>query len=125
MANRFDDRDPVEVLGEEFLDRRRRGEHASVQEYAIAYPELATEICRLFPTMLAMEQFKSRNSRPLASQSISISKDWNSLVTTALYSARSDEAAWEWLSSGTAISLLLKVFPRQALRDSRFATKSL
>ncbi len=48
-------RDPVEALAEEFLDRRRRGEPATPEEYAEAHPELAEEILVLFPALLMME----------------------------------------------------------------------
>jgi eukaryotic-like serine/threonine-protein kinase len=59
MIEHTEYRNPVEVLAEEFLDRRRRGESASVEEYMAAHPESAAEIQNLFPAMLAIEQFKS------------------------------------------------------------------
>ncbi len=49
------DRDPLERLGEEFIERWRRGERPSVEEYAAAHPELADGIRSLFPGMLEME----------------------------------------------------------------------
>ncbi|MEM6799628.1 MAG: protein kinase, partial [Planctomycetota bacterium] len=49
-------REPVELLAEEFLERRRRGERVSAKDYAAAHPELADEILDLFPTMLALEK---------------------------------------------------------------------
>ena len=58
-----DERNPVEVLAEDFLERHRKGESPSVAEYTDAHPEMAEEIEALFPTMLAMERFKlSRES---------------------------------------------------------------
>jgi WD40 repeat protein/serine/threonine protein kinase len=48
-------RNPVEALAEEFLDRKRRGEPATPEEYAAAHPELADEILALFPALLMME----------------------------------------------------------------------
>src|SRR5438128_1505069 len=53
-----DDRDPVERLAEEFIARRRRGESATIDEYAARCPERADEIRDLFPTILAMEHGK-------------------------------------------------------------------
>src|SRR5262249_18524086 len=41
---------------EAFLERHRRGERPSVEEYATAHPELAGEIRRLFPALLMMEE---------------------------------------------------------------------
>ena len=49
------ERNPVERLAEEFLDRKRRGEHPTLQEYLRLYPELAEEIRDLFPALLMME----------------------------------------------------------------------
>jgi len=49
------DRNPVEALAEQFLDRVRRGEPATPEEYAAAHPELADEILALFPALLMME----------------------------------------------------------------------
>src|SRR5262245_24838383 len=48
-------RNPVEALAEEFLDRCRRGESATPEEYAEAHPGLAGETRALFPALLMME----------------------------------------------------------------------
>ena len=54
-----EERDPLEVLAAEFVDRRRRGESPSIEEYARRCPPLANRIRDLFPTILAMEGLKS------------------------------------------------------------------
>jgi serine/threonine protein kinase len=48
-------REPVELLAEEFLERRRRGERPTVEEYAMRHPELAAAIRNLFPALLLLE----------------------------------------------------------------------
>jgi WD40 repeat protein/serine/threonine protein kinase len=48
-------REPVELLAEEFLARRRRGERPTVEEYAAQHPELAAAIRDLFPALLLMD----------------------------------------------------------------------
>jgi serine/threonine protein kinase len=48
-------REPVELLAEEFLERRRRGERPAVEEYVAQHPELAGAIRDLFPALLLME----------------------------------------------------------------------
>jgi hypothetical protein len=48
-------REPVELLAEEFLERRRRGERPTVEEYALQHPELAAAIRNLFPALLLLE----------------------------------------------------------------------
>jgi hypothetical protein len=50
-----DSRNPVEALAEEFLERKRRGEDATPEEYAEKHPALADEILALFPALLMME----------------------------------------------------------------------
>src|SRR5579864_6816607 len=55
MANSSDDRIPVEELAEEFIERKRRGEQPTLDEYAARYPHLAAEIREVFPALLMME----------------------------------------------------------------------
>ena len=57
--------DPVDELAEEYLRRRRRGEHPTASEYAARYPELAAQILDLFPALELIEGLKptARRSR--------------------------------------------------------------
>lgn len=48
----------VDHLAEEFVDRCRRGEQVSIEEYVSRYPELAEFIRDLFPTLLTVEKLK-------------------------------------------------------------------
>jgi WD40 repeat protein/serine/threonine protein kinase len=52
------DRDPLERLAAEFLDRRRGGENPSPAEYAERYPEWADQIREFFPALEVMEGLK-------------------------------------------------------------------
>ena len=52
------DRNPVEMLAEEFVERQRRGERPSLSEYTRKYPELAEAIVDLFPALVVMERVK-------------------------------------------------------------------
>ncbi len=54
------DRNPIEVLAEEFVERRRRGECPSFSEYTRKYPDLAEAIADLFPALVVMERVKPR-----------------------------------------------------------------
>jgi len=58
------ERDPVEVLAEEFLQRRRRGEPVSVEEYAERHPHLADRIREVFSTALWLEEFRQEAEKP-------------------------------------------------------------
>src|SRR6516162_2482566 len=55
MKTSSGERNPVELLAEDFLDRKRRGERPTLQEYLDRHPELAEEIRDLFPALLMME----------------------------------------------------------------------
>src|SRR5262249_61529880 len=52
------DRDPLERLAAEFLDRRRRGEELSPSDYAERYPQWAEQILEFFPALEVMEGLK-------------------------------------------------------------------
>jgi hypothetical protein len=55
MTDSSGDRNPVELLAEEFVARKRRGERPTLSEYTDKYPELAGDIRDLFPALLMME----------------------------------------------------------------------
>jgi hypothetical protein len=55
MTDSSGDRNPVEILAEEFI-ARRRGEKPSLSEYSEKYPELARDIRELFPALVMMEE---------------------------------------------------------------------
>ena len=60
MAESIVERDPLEVLAAEFTARLRAGERPSIEEYATRQPDCAEQIRELFPTIAAMEQWKSQ-----------------------------------------------------------------
>src|SRR4051794_6573763 len=55
------ERDPLDVLAEEFVDRRRRGERPTVEEYADRHPDLAGQIRETFPALLMLEELKPQS----------------------------------------------------------------
>jgi serine/threonine-protein kinase len=56
------ERNPVEALAEEFLDRQRRGERPTMEEYCLRHPEIAADIRDLFPVLLRMEDLGADSS---------------------------------------------------------------
>jgi eukaryotic-like serine/threonine-protein kinase len=62
MAAGGADRNPVEVLSEEFLEQIRRGESVTPEEYALKHPELADEILALFPALMGMKELGDETS---------------------------------------------------------------
>src|SRR4051812_42721511 len=53
------DRDPLERLADEYMERRRRGDLLSPSGYAEKYPELADQILEFFPALEVMEGLKA------------------------------------------------------------------
>jgi len=60
------DRDPVEELAEDFLQRRREGAAVSISEYAERHPHLASRIRDLFPALLLVEELKPATAASLS-----------------------------------------------------------
>jgi serine/threonine protein kinase/WD40 repeat protein len=58
MSVSSSERPSIEELAEEFLERRRRGERPSLEEYAARHPHLAGEIREFFPVLGLVEDFK-------------------------------------------------------------------
>ncbi len=56
-----EDRNPVDLLADEFAERLRLGETPSVAEYAEKYPDLAEEIQEVFPSIVMLEQLNSQH----------------------------------------------------------------
>jgi hypothetical protein len=52
------ERDPLEELAAEYIERLRRGETPVIAEYQRQHPALAAEIRALFPLMASLEKLK-------------------------------------------------------------------
>ncbi|MCX6928017.1 MAG: serine/threonine-protein kinase [Verrucomicrobia bacterium] len=63
MANSNPEREPLEVLAAEYMDRLRQGQHPDIEEYAAGHPDLAEEIRELFPTIAVTERLKAQKER--------------------------------------------------------------
>ena len=60
-------REVVEQLAEEFVERFRRGERPPLTEYTERYPEHANQIRDLFPALVMMEQITPDSDSPAPS----------------------------------------------------------
>ena len=63
MAPSKHDRNPVDVLAEEFVGRVRAGQTPSIADYVTKYPQYAKEISDVFPAVLALEQLGGHEDR--------------------------------------------------------------
>ena len=76
-GDRSADRDPLDLLAEEFVERYRRGERPALAEYVEAHPELAEPIQELFPALLMMEQIKPAEGNPAPDPPCDRSPQWS------------------------------------------------
>lgn len=119
-----DARQPVEVLCEEFLDRWRRGESPTIDEYAAKYGALKDEIEVVFPAMLAMENVKtdrlarSSAGRPVQLQVERLEQLGDYRIIREL--GRGGMAiVFEAEQQSLHRRVAVKVFPQQSFNDSK------
>src|SRR3954464_8909466 len=62
MNDSGSERNPVEALAEEFLQRQRRGERPTLEDYCPPPPGLADDIRDLFPILIRMEDLGADSS---------------------------------------------------------------
>ncbi|MDG2359903.1 MAG: serine/threonine-protein kinase [Planctomycetaceae bacterium] len=60
MTDTTSDRNPIDVLGDEFSARLREGSTPSIDEYADSHPELADDIRATFPSIVMMEKLSRK-----------------------------------------------------------------
>jgi len=114
-------RDPVEILGEEFLARRRRGEDPSISQYIVAHRQYADQIKTLFPAMIAMEDLKAiknqSSNRPIRLHVDRLERLGDYRIIREIGHGGMGivyEAEQQSLHRRVAV----KVFPKQAIGDS-------
>lgn len=70
-----DDRNPVDMLADEFSERLRAGENPSITEYVRRRPDLEDDIRELFPTITMMEQFRKKQQTDTQLEQVSARLD--------------------------------------------------
>ena len=81
MTNHLGDREFVEQIAEDFVERYRNGENPAVETYADRYPEHAQEIRELFPALIMLER-SSRRSSYLSYESSGVMSDDGRMLRT-------------------------------------------
>jgi eukaryotic-like serine/threonine-protein kinase len=76
------DRDPVEVLAEEFVERQRRGERPSLSEYTGKYPDLAERIRDVFSALLLIEQISPPSEGPQSREGAAPARARDHIIST-------------------------------------------
>ena len=119
MIDSARDRDPVEQLADEFLSRLRNGERPSISEYAGQYPQYAQEIEELFPTVAAMEQYRSQEESErrasLRSGSSALPEHLGDFQIVREIGRGGMGIVYEAVQKSLARHVALKVLPKHAL----------
>ena len=122
LADADSDREPIELLAAEFVDRVRAGEQVTIDAYAVSHPELADEIRELFPAIIAMERLKltkepdSSGSPSLGTLNLDQLGDFH-IVREIGRGGMGIVFEAEQESLGRRVAV--KVLPRQSLLDSK------
>ncbi|MFP6694080.1 MAG: protein kinase [Pirellulales bacterium] len=126
MAAEVTERDPIDLLAEEYIERVRRGESPSVAEYTTKHPEWAEAIKELFPTIAAIERTKSdggsqRTDEPARLRSAMPEKMGDFLIVREIGRGGMG-VVFEAEQTSLGRRVALKVFPQHAHLDTgRFA----
>lgn len=113
------DREPFEELADEFATRHRRGERVSIEEYAQRYPQFATEIRELFPSVVAMEHLRhsKRTKHGVAATPAPVELGDFRIVGEIARGGMGVVYEAEQVTLGRRVAV--KVLPQQALRSER------
>ncbi len=127
MTSELSNRDPVEVLGEEFLARRRRGENPQIDQYIAANGEYAKQIRELFPAMIAMEELKVSKNQSSGDRPIRLHVDRLERLGDYRIIREIGHGGMGIVYEAEQRSLhrrvAVKVFPKQAIGDSKQLTR--
>ncbi|MFZ5831738.1 MAG: protein kinase domain-containing protein [Planctomycetota bacterium] len=118
------DRDPVELLADEFVARCRNGDSPSVSEYLASYPQYASQIEQLFPAAAWMEQLRAAEH---AERDTAVRRAWPSSAPKRIGDFEIVQeigrggmgVVYEAMQRSLARRVALKVLPKHALLADR------
>ncbi len=120
MSDPDHERDPLDVLADEFTRRQRRGESPSISEYVTRCPELADEIRELFPAIATMERLKvhkQQGSAPRASLGAVQLESLGDFRIIGEIGRGGMGIVYEAFQESLGRHVAVKVLPRQSLLD--------
>ena len=120
-AGRTAERDPLDLIAEEFAELCRRGKKPSVTDFVIRYPDHAEDLKDLLPTVGQMESLKRQRKRRRATSCRGWNRSRSGSATTSCC-ARSAAAGWAIVFEAEQASLgrrvAVKVLPNAARSDA-------
>jgi serine/threonine protein kinase/WD40 repeat protein/Tfp pilus assembly protein PilF len=127
-------RNPVEEMAEEFLERYRRGERPALTEYTRKHPELSDKIRELFPALVMLEEVGPQEAGPPGACSGRMTADGRALERLGDYRILREvarggmgvvyEAEQEALGRHVALKVLPYQSPIDPVRLQRFRRES-
>ncbi|MDY0168005.1 MAG: protein kinase [Thermoguttaceae bacterium] len=117
------DRDPVELLADEFAARSRQGQSPSISEYVAKYPLYAEQIRQLFPAVAMMEQLRAeedsqRNSAGRCTKSFDVPERIGDFDIIRQIGRGGMGVVYEAEQRSLARRVAVKVLPEQVLLGS-------
>jgi tetratricopeptide (TPR) repeat protein len=117
VSENSSERNPIDVLAEEFAARVRQGANPSIEEYAAKYPHLADDIRNLFPPVAMMEELKRRRSTRIQPETPKIEQLGDFKVVRELGRGGMG-IVYEAQQTTLNRRVALKVLPRHSLLDA-------
>jgi serine/threonine protein kinase len=108
--------DPIEQVAEEFLERYRKGERPSIEEFAQRYPDLQEELRELLPTIAAMERIKVAQAERTPAKSLTRLGDFRIIGEIGRGGMG---IVYEAIQESLDREVAVKVLPQSSLIDER------